>query len=93
VISGSRRYRVDVNRSAVRALAALPRRVQENVARVLDTLAENPRPAGTVALKGFGGLYRPRIAGDYRVIYRVDDDARAVVVRVIGHRRDVYRSL
>jgi len=93
VTSGSLRYRVDVNRSAAGALAGLPRRVQENVARVLDTLAENPRPAGTVALKGFAGLYRLRVAGAYRVVYRVDDDARAVLVRVIGHRRDVYRSL
>jgi mRNA interferase RelE/StbE len=93
VTSGSPRYRVDVNRSAVPALAALPRPVQQHVAGVLDGLAENPRPPGTVALKEYVGLCRLRVAGDYRLIYRVDDDARAVLVRVIGQRRDVYRSL
>jgi mRNA-degrading endonuclease RelE of RelBE toxin-antitoxin system len=30
--------------------------------------------------------------GTYRVIYRIDDDARVVTVVDIGHRRDVYRT-
>lgn len=30
--------------------------------------------------------------GTYRVIYRIDDQARAVTVVDIGHRRDIYRT-
>jgi mRNA interferase RelE/StbE len=30
--------------------------------------------------------------GTYRVIYRVDDDARVVTVVDIGLRRDIYRT-
>lgn len=30
--------------------------------------------------------------GTYRVIYRIDDDARVVTVVDMGHRRDVYRT-
>jgi mRNA interferase RelE/StbE len=30
--------------------------------------------------------------GTYRVIYRIDDQARMVTVVDIGHRRDVYRT-
>ncbi|HET9870943.1 MAG TPA: type II toxin-antitoxin system RelE/ParE family toxin [bacterium] len=29
--------------------------------------------------------------GDWRIIYRVDDGNKAVVIVKIGHRRDVYR--
>jgi mRNA interferase RelE/StbE len=29
--------------------------------------------------------------GTYRIIYRIDDDARAVTVVDVDHRRDVYR--
>jgi mRNA-degrading endonuclease RelE of RelBE toxin-antitoxin system len=29
--------------------------------------------------------------GTYRVLYRIDDDAREVVVLHIDHRADVYR--
>jgi len=44
-------------------------------------------------LKGYPGLWRLRIAGSYRVVYRVDERAGMVRVRLIGHRRDVYRDL
>lgn len=30
--------------------------------------------------------------GTYRVIYRIDDDARTVTVVDVAHRRDVYRQ-
>lgn len=30
--------------------------------------------------------------GTYRVIYRIDDDARVVTVVDVAHRRDVYRT-
>jgi mRNA interferase RelE/StbE len=29
--------------------------------------------------------------GDYRVIYRIDDDSRTVMVMAIKHRSDVYQ--
>jgi mRNA interferase RelE/StbE len=29
--------------------------------------------------------------GDYRVIYRIDDRARQVIVVAVEHRSDVYR--
>jgi mRNA-degrading endonuclease RelE of RelBE toxin-antitoxin system len=29
--------------------------------------------------------------GPYRVIYRIDEDERCVLVLTLGHRADVYR--
>lgn len=29
--------------------------------------------------------------GDYRILYRIDDERRDVLVFEIGHRHDVYR--
>lgn len=43
------------------------------------------------ALKGVPGALRVR-AGDYRVVYRVEDRELLVLVVAIGHRREVYRS-
>jgi mRNA-degrading endonuclease RelE of RelBE toxin-antitoxin system len=31
--------------------------------------------------------------GQYRVVYDVDDSAGRIVVRAIGHRRDIYDRL
>jgi mRNA interferase RelE/StbE len=44
--------------------------------------------------KCFAGRFKPgwRIrVGEYRVLYRIDDDRREVLVFEIGHRREVYR--
>jgi mRNA-degrading endonuclease RelE of RelBE toxin-antitoxin system len=32
-------------------------------------------------------------AGDYRIIYAIDDGAHTVTVATIGHRREIYRNL
>jgi mRNA interferase RelE/StbE len=41
--------------------------------------------------KGAGDLYRIR-AGDFRIIYAIDDKLLIVLVLKVGNRRDVYRS-
>jgi mRNA interferase RelE/StbE len=76
--------------SAEKALAAVARADQRRIARAIDGLATNPRPRGAVKLAGEDGLWRIR-AGDYRVIYSVQDGALLVLVIRIGHRREVYR--
>jgi mRNA interferase RelE/StbE len=43
-----------------------------------------------------GPCHRPYLrvrSGDYRVIYTVDDSARAVTIAAVGHRREIYQRL
>ena len=42
-------------------------------------------------LEGTGNLYRVR-AGNYRIIYTIDDTRKVVTVAVIRHRADAYRQ-
>jgi mRNA interferase RelE/StbE len=84
-------YRVELRPRAEKDLAALPRDSQRRIARAIDALAEDPRPAGCVTLRGGEGLLRIRV-GVYRVVYLVEDDRLVVLVVRIGHRRDVYRQ-
>jgi mRNA interferase RelE/StbE len=58
----------------------------------MRALAHDVRPVGATALQAYRPWLRIR-AGDYRMIYAVDDAARMVTVAVVGHRRDVYRCL
>lgn len=83
-------YLIEVRPRAEKELAALPRDAQRRIVRAIDVLAEDPRPAGCVALRGGEGLLRIRV-GVYRVVYLVEDDRLVVVVVRIGHRREVYR--
>jgi mRNA interferase RelE/StbE len=82
-------YDVRLAPAAKRDLARLPKQIQKRLASVIEGLRKNPRPAGVKLLRGPERVWRVR-AGDYRVLYVVDDVARSVVVTHAGHRRDVY---
>ncbi len=86
------RYRIELTRDALRALAKLDKPVRRRVQGAIDRLADDPHPAGMIALRGAPGAFRIRV-GDYRVIYVLHDDLLLVVVIDIGHRRDVYRNV
>ncbi len=83
-------YEVYLSRSAVKELERLPDNILSRVVRKLESLSLNPRPKGTVKIKGRYGLYRVRI-GDYRIVYSVDDRKRIVDVSLIRHRKDIYK--
>ena len=82
-------YSIDYLPSAAKAIAKLPRTIQQRILARLEALVPNPRPPGSVKLTG-QDAYRIRI-GDYRAIYTIHDDRLVVLVIDVGHRREVYR--
>ena len=85
-------YAVQARPRARRALRQLDPAARKDILAAMRTLGTDPRPAGVKSLKGHRPWLRVRV-GDYRIIYDVDDTARTVTVAVVGHRREVYRSL
>jgi len=83
-------YRVFLTPEARRNMLALPKEVVRRVDACILALADKPRPPQTKKLKGEGGLWRVRV-GDYRVVYRIEDERLVVVVIRVAHRRQVYR--
>ena len=86
-------FRVVVARSAARRLAEhLPEvAAAACIEFVFGPLAGDPRRAGTPLRKPFEGQWRA-CRGEYRVRYRIDDEARTVHVLDVDHRRGAYRS-
>jgi mRNA interferase RelE/StbE len=82
-------YSVEAKPPARKELDALPDNVLFRVVRKLESLADNPRPAGCKKLKGYKDQWRVRV-GDWRVVYIIDDTAKLVSVARIAHRREVY---
>jgi mRNA interferase RelE/StbE len=82
-------YAVEIKPSARKELEALPNHVLPRVVRKIQSLSDNPRPAGCKKLKGYKDLWRIRV-GDWRVVYIIDDAVRIVSVTRIAHRREVY---
>ena len=58
---------------------------------ITGPLLEEPHRVGKRLLRPLDDRFSAR-RGTYRVIYRIDDEARVVTVVDIGHRRDVYRT-
>jgi mRNA interferase RelE/StbE len=76
---------------ARRAVSRLPEKVATAVVEFLyGSLAASPHRVGKPLKLGLSGLHSAW-RGDYRVIYRIDDQSREVTVMAIEHRSDVYR--
>ena len=82
-------YQVLFTPRAEREFESLPEAARRRIAPRIDALAEEPRPRGIKKLQGREGTYRLR-AGDYRVLYTIEDRVVTVVVVRVGHRRDIY---
>ena len=85
-------YELVVTPPARRALTdQLPESVAAAVVDFLTTaLIVSPRRIGKPLRGELVGIWSAR-RGTYRVLYRVREDRREVVVVRIDHRRDVYR--
>lgn len=86
------RYDVELSPAAERSLRKLDRAVQTRILKVLSLLRDTPRPSAAKPLVGHPGLLRVR-TGDYRIIYRIENQRLLVLIVTIGHRREVYRNL
>ena len=82
-------YSVLLLRSSQKQLGQLPAGAYERVRDAIRALGEDPRPPGCLKLTGREG-WRIR-AGNYRVIYEIDDALRALTILHVGDRRDVHR--
>ena len=85
-------YEVRFTRSARRALTTeLPEKVATAAWNfIMGALRDNPHRVGEQLKEPLYPLYSAR-RGEYRVIYRIADDALIIEVVTIAHRRDSYR--
>ena len=84
-------YTVVFTQSARRALEiTLPESVAAAAFEfIVGPLADNPRHLGRPLREPLAPLYSAR-RGEYRVLYRIEDDRLVIEIVTIEHRRDVY---
>jgi mRNA interferase RelE/StbE len=83
-------YRIEWRPRARKAFLALDKPVRRRIGEAVDALAAGPRPAAAKMITGAHGVLRIR-AGDYRVLYTVDEGRLVVLVLDAGHRSEIYR--
>ena len=83
-------WRLVVAGPAARDLEGLPEKAATAVIESFAAVEEAPRRVGKPLRFELEGIWAAR-RGPYRVLYRIDDQARVVTVLAVGHRADVYR--
>ncbi len=83
-------YEIIIPRPVQRQLDSLPREIRARILARLAHMKNDPRPRGSIKLRGYANEYRIRI-GDYRVRYEVRDAESTVLLLHCGHRKDAYR--
>jgi mRNA interferase RelE/StbE len=85
-------YRIESASSRIkRELRRIPPPDRERIAEAVQALADDPRPPGIVQLEQ--DVYRLRV-GDYRVIYKVLDEERIILIgRIVRRSESTYRDL
>jgi mRNA interferase RelE/StbE len=81
------RYRSSVEKDVDR----LPPDVRSVVLRTLAGLISDPFPQGTRKLSGPESRFRLRVAGSYRIVYKVFKVDHLIKIEFVGHRKDAYR--
>lgn len=85
-------WELQVAASAERSLARLPEGVAAAIVEfMIGPLSEEPERVGKPLQRELAG-YRSARRGAYRIVYRIEQDTKAVRVVRIEHRSDVYRS-
>ena len=82
-------YNVVFRDEARKAFERLDRAVRQQVGRVIDRLADNPRPGQATQLVGDPRTWRVR-AGDWRILYEIRDDEIMVLILDVKHRSNAY---
>ena len=85
-------YRPILTAAALRSLQTVPPRIAEPlVAFIFGSLAADPRRRGKPLRRELEGRWAAR-RGDYRVMYRLDEDTKAMFVLAVAHRSEAYRQ-
>lgn len=82
-------YKLFIEKAVYKQLKNIPERDYKKVMASIAALATDPRPQGSIKLKGRPG-YRIR-EGNYRVIYEINDKILTVTVIEAGNRKEIYK--
>ena len=84
-------YQVTFSATAQRDLRRLPEKIATAAIEfIYGSLAENPQRVGRALHLDLADHYAAR-RGDYRIIYRIDEQAHVILIVTIDHRADAYR--
>jgi mRNA interferase RelE/StbE len=87
-------YRVTFDKTLKQQIQHLPGNLRQEAKRRVADLARDPRPPGSLELRGYSGIYRTWLAdARYRLIWEVIDEETRVDVYYVGLKPDYKATL
>ena len=83
------KYKIRVKKSAAKELGKLSKKELVKILDKIEALSSDLHPVGSIKLTN-EEKYRIRV-GNYRVLYKVENDILTVFVVKVGHRKHIYR--
>lgn len=83
-------YKIKILKRARRDLKKLDPDAKDQIEKVIEALADNPRPQSSKLMKGNYKGYRRERTCNYRIIYEVRDKELLVLVVRAGYRKNIY---
>jgi mRNA interferase RelE/StbE len=85
-------YRLEVCRSAAKALKKIPKADRKRMIEKIDSLSENLPNPDTTKMKGNNPFHKVR-TGNYRIIYEIQEEVLVILIVKVDHRKDICRNL
>lgn len=84
-------FKISFTKEAQKALSKMPRNTAKTIRQKLDEIAANPfaNHPNAKKLQGREG-YRLRV-GDWRVIYKIENEKLIIIVLKVAPRGEVYK--
>jgi mRNA interferase RelE/StbE len=83
-------WQIQYTNVAAKALYKLNSEIREEIKYAIENLSQTPDLGKQLAgpLKGLRSLR----VGDYRIIYKKENNICIILIIAIGHRKDIYRN-
>lgn len=82
-------YSIVFKPSVLKKSKRFPKEVLKRIREKLESLCINPY-ANAVKIRDLENVWRVRV-GDYRILYRIENDRMVILVIRIDHRKQVYK--
>lgn len=86
-----KKYEVLLPKNWLKELKRIAHSERSKIEKAALDLENNPRPYGYIKLSGHIDLYRI-VVGNYRIIYKIEDDQLIVLVLEMRDRKSVYKN-
>ena len=83
------KYKVQVKKSAEKELRGIPKKDLLKILEKIKSLSDDPHPTGSIKLTN-QEKYRLRV-GNYRILYKIEENILTVFIVKVGHRKNIYR--